>query len=188
MDFATDNEKKMLLHICCGPCSMFVIDDLRDYFGEDFEIHGYYANPNIHPYEEFIRRLENCKIACSIKGIDLDWIMEFDQLAWENFEGPKSERCKMCYEKRMDMAAKFAFENGYEVFSTTLLVSPYQNHEQIKIAGEKAAEKYGIKFFYRDYSVGFRAGQQQAREANLYRQKYCGCIRSFYEDRKEKKK
>ncbi len=173
-------DKDMLLHICCGPCSMFVIDDLREYFSEiaDFKIWGLYANPNIHPYEEFIRRLENADKACAIKGIPLSVVTDFNQEAWENFDGPIEERCKMCYRLRMEMAARFAEENGFKQFSTTLLVSPYQNHEEIRLAGEAAGKRHGVEFFYKDYSVGFREGQKQAREAGLYRQKYCGCIRS----------
>lgn len=159
---------------------MFVIDDLREYFG-DIEMIGYYANPNIHPYDEFIRRLENCMKACEIKELPLEYLMEFDQLRWEDFDGPIEERCKMCYKTRMELAAKYAKEHDFDTFSTTLLVSPYQNHDEIKKAGIEAAEKYGVSFFYRDYSVGFRQGQNQAREAGLYRQKYCGCIKSkFY--------
>lgn len=84
----------------------------------------------------------------------------------------------MCYKTRMELAAKYAAEHDFKVFSTTLLVSPYQNHEEIKKAGETAGKKYGVEFFYRDYSYGFRQGQNQAREAGLYRQKYCGCIKS----------
>ncbi len=171
-------EKDMLLHICCGPCSMFVIDDLREYFGRDYGIWGLYANPNIHPYEEFLRRLENADKACAVKGIPLSVITDFEQERWEFFEGEQKDRCKMCYRIRMDMAARFAAENGFKKFSTTLLVSPYQNHEEIRLAGEEAAKRYGVEFFYRDYSVGFREGQRQAREAGLYRQKYCGCLPS----------
>ena len=156
---------------------MFVIDDLREYF-EGIELTGHYANPNIHPYDEFIRRLENCMKACEIKELPLDYLMEFDQLKWENFDGPIEERCKMCYKIRMELAAKYAKEHDFDVFSTTLLVSPYQNHEEIRKAGISAGEKYGVEFFYRDYSIGFRKGQNQAKEAGLYRQKYCGCIKS----------
>ena len=173
-------DKGMLLHICCGPCSMFVIDDLREYFKdeEDFKLWGLYANPNIHPYDEFMRRLENADKACAIKGIPLSVITDFDQASWEFFDGVQTERCKMCYRVRMDIAARFAAENGFQRFTTTLLVSPYQNHEEIRLAGEAAASRYGVEFFFRDYSAGFREGQRQAKEAGLYRQKYCGCILS----------
>ncbi|MBQ8164929.1 MAG: epoxyqueuosine reductase QueH [Clostridia bacterium] len=168
---------KILLHICCGPCSLQVIDDLRDLFG-NIEIRGLYANPNIHPYEEFERRLENAQKAAEYKNIDLDYLSDFDQKRWENFTDIQEKRCEMCYKLRMEMSAKFAAEHGYEFFSTTLIVSPYQNHMKIYEAGKSAAEKYGVKFFYHDFSINFRKGQQQAKDIGLYRQKYCGCMPS----------
>lgn len=80
---------------------------------------------------------------------------------------------------------------GYDAFSTTLLISPYQNHEALKQIGEEMAEKYGLTFLYRDFRPGFREGQAEARELGLYMQKYCGCIFSEeerYHDRIEKDK
>lgn len=86
-------------------------------------------------------------------------------------------RCtNYCYRVRLEQTAKYAKENGYDAFSTTLLVSIYQNHDEIKKIGEELANIYGIKFLYRDFRVGFRQGQAKARELGLYMQKYCGCI------------
>jgi len=67
-------------------------------------------------------------------------------------------------------------KTGYEAFTTTLLVSPYQNHELLKQVGEEMAEKYGVEFLYRDFRPGFREGQNEARQLGLYMQKYCGCV------------
>ena len=94
---------------------------------------------------------------------------------------------------RLEQTAKFAKENGYDVITTTLLVSPYQKHDVIHELGDKIAESYGLKFLYRDFRLGFREGQAKARELGLYMQKYCGCIfseESRYYDRilKDKKK
>lgn len=84
------------------------------------------------------------------------------------------KRCKKyCYQVRLEQTAKFAKENGYDAFTTTLLVSPYQNHEAIIEIANKLAEKYGIEFVYRDFRVGFCEGQNKARELGLYMQKYC---------------
>ena len=77
---------------------------------------------------------------------------------------------------RLEEAAAFAKDNGFDAFTTTLLVSPYQKHDLIKELGDKIAHKYGVEFFYRDFRPGFRQGQQQAKEMELYRQKFCGCI------------
>ena len=86
-------------------------------------------------------------------------------------------RCQeYCYPVRLEQTAKYAKENGYDCFSTTLLVSPYQNHEMLIEVGKQMGERYGVDFLYRDFRVGFREGQQKAKELGLYRQKYCGCV------------
>ena len=97
-------------------------------------------------------------------------------------------RCAYCYSVRMTAAARYAAEHGYDGFTTTLLVSPYQNHEGICQAARRAGEEYGVAFVYRDFRPYFRAGQQTARELGLYMQKYCGCIFSEEERYKKKKK
>ena len=86
----------------------------------------------------------------------------------------------------MEQTAKYAKENGYEAFTSTLFVSPYQKHEELKKVCEELSRKYEIKFLYRDFRVGFREGQAKARELGLYMQKYCGCVFSE-EDRYQKK-
>ena len=86
-------------------------------------------------------------------------------------------RCvKYCYRVRLEQTARYAKEHGYDTFSTTLLISPYQNHKALKKIGEEMAEKYGLNFLYRDFRPGFREGQAEARELGLYMQKYCGCV------------
>ena len=88
-----------------------------------------------------------------------------------------NNRCSQyCYKVRLEQTAKYAKENGYDAISTTLLVSPYQNHEVLKQMGEEIAKKYGLPFLYRDFRIGFREGQAKARELGLYMQKYCGCV------------
>jgi hypothetical protein len=86
-------------------------------------------------------------------------------------------RCQnYCYKVRLEQTAKYAKEQGYDAFSTTLLISPYQKHEVLKTVGEEMAKKYGVEFLYRDFRIGFREGQAKARELGLYMQKYCGCV------------
>ena len=96
-------------------------------------------------------------------------------------------RCGFCYALRLEEAAATAKEQGFESFTTSLLISPYQNHELLKQIGEEMGEKYGVVFLYRDFRLRFREGQERARELGLYMQKYCGCIFSE-EDRYIKKK
>lgn len=174
---------KLLLHICCGPCSLYVIDHLRnkmDNVPADSEITGYYYNPNIHPYDEIIKRAVNAKVTCDYKGIPLITDLSYDIAPWKSFEGHSGERCVMCYKERFEKTAAYAKANGYTHFTSTLFVSPYQNHEAMTREAKAAAEKYGVEFLKgSDFTLGFREGQQQARELGLYRQKYCGCIRSL---------
>lgn len=168
---------KLLLHMCCGPCSTYPVQELLK---EDFEkIEGFFYNPNIHPIEEHNKRKENVEKFSSITGISVTYDDEFRQDEWEEMKDIGEKRCNRCYSLRMEKAAEFAAANGYDAFTTTLLVSPYQKHDLIKELGEVYGKKYGVEFAYRDFRPGFRQGQQMARDMGLYRQKYCGCILSL---------
>ena len=175
---------KLLLHTCCAPCSIYCIQELKN---ENIEPTIYWYNPNIHPYKEYESR-RNCLKEYS-KSINVQAIFEENYGLREfckNVVNDLENRCRnYCYKVRLEQTAKYAKENGYDSFSTTLLVSPYQNHEELKILGEELAKKYEIEFVYRDFRVGFREGQTKARELELYMQKYCGCIFSE-EDRYSK--
>lgn len=179
---------RLLLHICCGPCSLKVIDKIKEKV--DCNIQGYYYNPNIHPKEEFARRLYSTSQACANKGIALNLESEYDIKSWLEFNEKKGNRCEMCYRRRIEATAKFAAENGFTHFTTTLLVSPYQNHDLLIQICEEMAEKYGVKFYYDDFRVVYREGQKEAQSLGMYRQKYCGCVLSFsdYKARIEIKK
>lgn len=165
---------KVLLHCCCAPCSVSCVEPLRD---EDLSVTAYWYNPNIHPFKEYEAR-RNCLIEYAEK-INLPLIIEEDYGLREfvkNVACDIDRRCVYCYEHRLEQTAKFAADNGFDSFSSTLFASIYQNHELMKKSAEKYAEKYGVKFLYRDFRPNFRNGNQKAREANLYMQKYCGCI------------
>jgi predicted adenine nucleotide alpha hydrolase (AANH) superfamily ATPase len=171
---------KLMLHACCGPC-MTIFDK---YFKEksiDYSV--YFYNPNIHPYKEYIKRMNTLKEYADSCGVESIIDESFMQSEWENKynELPDTERCRRCYEIRIDKAAVKASKLGFTHFTTTLLVSPYQNHNMIRDICERNAKKHKIEFFYNDFRESFREGQQIAMENDLYRQKYCGCIYSFRE-------
>lgn len=170
-----DKNRKILLHTCCAPCSVYCVEILRN---ENIEPTIYWYNPNIHPYQEYKARRECLKEYA--ESINIDAIFEENYGLKEfckNVVNDLQNRCKnYCYKVRLEQTAKYAKENGYDGFSTTLLVSPYQNHEALKELGQKLAKEYGIEFIYRDFRVGFREGQAKARELGLYMQKYCGCV------------
>ena len=162
------------MHMCCAPCSTYPVKILKE---KNINFTGYFYNPNIHPYEEYERRRNTVKEFSEIVNIDVIYNDEYLEREWLEYKD--NNRCKMCYNLRIDKTAHYASLNGYNAFTTTLLISPYQNHELIKELGNKYAKKYGIEFYYEDFRPYFREGQSIAREYNLYRQKYCGCIISF---------
>lgn len=170
---------RLLLHVCCGPCAEYPIEALkREERFEHFDL--YYFNPNIQPEIEWERRLEGVTQLAQLRDLKLTVRNGVWQAKWEALgEGP--QRCAYCYNIRMEEAAKMAAEGGYEAFTTSLLVSPYQNREAILQAGVAAAKRHGLIFEPYDFREGFRLGQQMAREDGLYRQKYCGCIFSLRE-------
>ena len=166
---------KLLMHTCCAPCSVYCIESLRD---EGIEPTLYWYNPNIHPYTEYKARRDTLKEYSEM--INVKAIFEEDYGLKEfckNVVSDLENRCaNYCYKVRLEQTVKYAKENGYDIFTTTLFVSPYQKHEEIKEICEQLAEKYNINFLYRDFRTGFRQGQAKARELGLYMQKYCGCI------------
>ena len=175
----------LLLHICCAPCSVSCIKQLRE---EGIEPTGFWYNPNIHPFTEY-RARKNCLIEYA-DSIDLSLVVEdeyglrpFVQAVAGNIDG----RCAYCYAVRFEKTARYAAEHGFDAFATTLTVSPYQNHPLIFEIGQKMGERYGVEFKPYDFSPRFREGQAEARESGLYMQKFCGCIFSE-EDRYCKKK
>ena len=166
---------KVLLHACCAPCSIYCIETLRK---EDIEPDLYWFNPNIHPYIEYKTRRDTL-IEYS-KMVNLKLIIEenygLKDFCKNTIQDLQNRCSNYCYRVRMEQTVKYAKENGYDAFTTTLFVSPYQQHEVLKKICEELGKKYEIEFLYRDFRPGFREGQNKAREIGLYMQKYCGCI------------
>ena len=180
---------KILLHMCCAPCSCYTVKKLRE---ENFEPVGYFFNPNIHPHEEWRRRLKTArefaekvdmKIFCDNHYGLRDFLEKTakvigkisDEDTVKNSDGFHA-RCKICYAWRLSETAKFAAENNFEIFTSTLFYSIHQNHELMKKIAEKVAKNFGVKFFYEDFRAGWQAGIDLSLQLELYRQNYCGCI------------
>ena len=175
---------KLLMHTCCAPCSVYCIDALR---AEDIEPTLFWYNPNIHPYIEYKTRRDCLKDYADQVSVKLIINEDYglDEFC-KNVVSDIPNRCvNYCYKKRLTETVRYAAKNGYDAFTTTLLVSPYQKHEELKQACEELAKLSGVEFVYRDFRVGFREGQAKARELGLYMQKYCGCI--FSEEDRYKK-
>ena len=167
----------ILLHICCAPCAVSCVDSLR---AQGHTVEGFWYNPNIHPYDEYTSRLGalqcfSAETSLKIHYIDVYGFDEFTKAV----AGRIDTRCEYCYAVRFAEAAAYAAENGFDAFTTTLLISPYQNHELITECCRRAAEKFGVEFYYADFRPLFREGQRRAKEMGLYRQKWCGCVYSI---------
>lgn len=170
---------RVLLHACCGPCAIFPALWLG---AEGFDVTLFFYNPNIFPQEERDRRRQ----VLGVIGTEKRWSVEYEDDPYRVFESRISEpekpfRCRECYLMRLEKTARRAREGGFDRFSTTLLVSPYQSHEDVRRAGESAEAVTGVPFLYRDFRVGYRRGRNMARGMHVYMQKYCGCAWSCEE-------
>lgn len=165
---------RLLLHTCCAPCLFYPLEELRK---KRFKVMGLFYNPNISPLDEYDKRMNSARDYS--KKVNFDLIVHkndcnnYLNLVAANEEKPA--RCKICWRMRLTETAQFAKDNGFEGFSTTLLVSPYQDQDLLKVVGEEVARDTDIEFYFEDFRPGFKYAQEQAKKQNLYRQKYCGC-------------
>ena len=175
---------KTLLHICCAPCANQPIEVLR---ADGLEVTGFWYNPNIPPFTEYRARRNTVREYAGVIELPLiernDYgLRPFVRTVAEDIE----HRCVKCYEMRLFETARQAQEGGFDSFTSSLFISPYQQHELMREVAERAAHEYGVEFLYRDFRPYFRAGQDFAREHGFYMQKYCGCV--FSEEERYLKK
>ena len=189
-DIIEENKKNnivptILLHSCCAPCSSHVIDVLSKHFN----ITILYYNPNIEPYEEYLKRKEEeirfikeYNNTNRLDIIDCDYDNEKYHELVKGLEDCKEggNRCFKCYRMRLEYTAIKAKELNYDYFGTTLTVSPYKNSQKLNEIGEELENKYNIKYLYSDFKKnnGYKHSIEMSKEYNLYRQNYCGCIYS----------
>ncbi|NLJ73224.1 MAG: epoxyqueuosine reductase QueH [Syntrophomonadaceae bacterium] len=170
---------KVLLHICCGPCATYPLQWLK---ARNYEVMGYFYNPNIHPYNEYMQRLagvQDLANAYSLKVIyeeKYNIVDYFQAIAYR-----EHLRCRFCYQIRLEETAHIAKRGKFDFFTSTLLVSKYQKHSWIKEVGETVAAKYNIPFLYEDFRLGYKDTVKISKELGLYRQAYCGCLYSELE-------
>jgi len=164
-----------MLHVCCAPCTTVVLPGYRD---EGFEVSGYFYNPGIHPYRENRRRLETLEAYAG--RVEFDLISDYTYPLEENLAMLLSaeNRCLACFTDRLETTALKAARSGIGTFATTLSVSPWQDHDLILEAGNRAAQLSGCRFLYRDFRPQYRKSVEMSRELGLYRQSYCGCVLS----------
>ena len=186
-----NKKPKLLLHVCCAPCSSHCISVLDEFF----DITVFYYNPNISPFEEYERRLnEEIRFLNEayphIKVINAKYDSEkFEEMAkgLENLpEG--GERCKKCYKMRLEKSGEYAKQNDFDYFTTTLTVSPYKHSATLNQIGGEIANKVGVKYLFSDFKKedGYKHSIELSKKYNLYRQDYCGC--KFSNELREKLK
>ena len=168
----------LLLHICCAPCATATIEAWRR---DGARLTGACLNPNIQPLAEHQRRYDTLLAYAGDIGLTLIGEPEYDVAGWLRMVAGSDEppaRCRLCIRQRLEYTARLAAAAGFGAFSTTLLVSPYQQHAIIREEGERAAAAAGVEFAYRDLRPAYRRSIELSRAAGLYRQRYCGCIYS----------
>jgi len=175
---------KLLLHTCCAPCTIYPKMILE----ESFDVTGFFYNPNIHPFQEYLKRKETIREFSGKTNFDVLYNDEYDiEKFFKAVPGQKENRCHLCYFMRLEKTAKEAMRLNFDSFSTTLLYSRYMNHEFVRGIGRKISADFGIEFYYKDFRMGWQEGIKSSKEMGLYRQKYCGCLYSEWERYREVK-
>lgn len=173
--------RRVLLHICCGPCSTYCINCLRE---EGFLVTGFWYNPNIHPFAEHEKRLAGFE--AYIRSVGLPVLREdgYEMALFLRLVAgheARDQRCRLCYEMRLMRTAKVAAREGFDAITTTLLISPHQDQDMLLETGEKVARESGVEFHFENFRRGWSERGRLTREHDLYRQQYCGCIYSEWE-------
>lgn len=164
---------RILTHICCAPCFSYPHKRLEE---EGHEVTGFFYNPNIHPYQEYKSRKLALEKYVELRAAKVIYKDDYDIENYLRGALGAEDRCRFCYTLRLSETAKTAVRLGFDAFTTTLLISPYQNHEMLAEVGKKIADENGIGFYYVDFRDGYGESREIAKALELYMQKYCGCI------------
>jgi len=181
------NKNRLLLHSCCAPCVPVPLERLQS----DYDVTCFFYNPNIHPEEEYLKRLIELKNLAKLLKIE-NLAAEYDSERWfelvkdlEN-EPEGGKRCAVCFKMRLHETVKFAKQQGFDIFTTTLTISPHKNAILINQIGSELGDQNNIKFLEANFKKknGYRRSIELSKLYNLYRQNYCGCIYSQREKQK----
>ena len=179
------NKPSLLMHVCCGVCSVYPLQYLSDYF----KVTIFFSNSNIYPYEEYEKRLDALKrylnilnnpdIKLIIPKYDNENYMK-DLIAYKD-EPEGGQRCKICYQKRMEETFIYANKEGYDYCTTVMSISNRKNADWLNEIGANLQEKYpNTTYLYADFKKdgGIIKNEQLNKKLNLYHQNYCGCLYS----------
>jgi predicted adenine nucleotide alpha hydrolase (AANH) superfamily ATPase len=175
-------KQKMLVHICCAPDALYVMELL----GKEYDVSGFFYNPNIHPREEYDRRLAETKKVASILGFRL---IEgpYDDDRWHEVtakyanEPEKGRRCDICYAVRLERTARKGAEMGFDVVTTVMSLSPWKKADVMNRIGKMFGRRFRIGFLEANFKKkdGFKKSVELSKKHKLYRQDYCGCLYSI---------
>ncbi len=167
---------KILLHTCCGPCTIYPAKTLRE---KEFEVMGYFYGHNIHPYTECLKRKETLETYAKSIGLNVIYSEDYQLEEFlRNVAFRENDRCNFCYHDRLRSTALVAKRGKFDYFTSTLLYSKHQKHEQIRTIGVSVGKSVGVPFYYEDFRIGWKEGIETSKEMDMYRQSYCGCIYS----------
>lgn len=179
---ASGIKPRLLLHICCAPCSSYCMEYLSRYF----EMGIYFYNPNIDEEEEYRKRVEEAKRLIGEMDFQTPPVFiegEYEpKLFHQRVRGHEKdaeggERCDICYEMRLRQSAYAAIAGGYDYFATSLSISPMKDAAKLCLIGEEIGKELGIAYLPSDFKKknGYKRSVELSREHDLYRQDYCGC-------------
>ncbi|MFH1037978.1 MAG: epoxyqueuosine reductase QueH [PVC group bacterium] len=170
---------RILLHICCGPCATYPFKILSE---EGHQVDGYFYNPNIHPYREYLKRKEAVGGYAEKTGVKVIFAPRYDMEEFFRLTAfREAARCRYCYYLRLRQTTAVARKGRYDAFTTTLLISKQQKHELARKIAEDVSRETGIEFLYRDFREGWKEHWDLTERYGLYKQQYCGCLYSEYE-------
>jgi len=169
----------VLIHCCCAHCAAYTVDYWRQ---QGYDVSALWYNPNIHPYMEHQSRLESMKSLAQHMNLPFIITEGYDMIEYfRQVAGHEAERCGYCFRQRLAKTADTALEQGFDAFTTTLLISPQQKHELLKETGSELAMEKGVDFLYADLRKRYSDSRHMTKPMELYRQQYCGCIYSEWE-------
>lgn len=173
---------RLLLHVCCGPDATIALERMP----QTERLRLFFDNPNIHPVEEYHRRLE--AFMQVVRHFDADYrVGDYDPNAWHDRirgheDDPEGgERCLLCIGYRLERTARRAGRDGFNTIGSVFTTSPHKNADKINQMGKEITGRYGLNFLISNFKKqdGFKRSVQISRELGLYRQNYCGCIYSM---------
>jgi predicted adenine nucleotide alpha hydrolase (AANH) superfamily ATPase len=168
--------KSVLLHVCCAHCAAYTVEHWR---GEGYAVIAFWYNPNIHPYTEHQQRLESTQRLAATMDLPLLTTEGYEMPEYfRRVAGNEEQRCRHCFDMRLSRTAATAREKGLDAFTSTLLISPHQQHENLRKTGETVAAKEGVEFLYADLRKRYSDSRHITKPMELYRQQYCGCLYS----------